>query len=62
MKREVLLVIETSYYYYIDDPDNTMTDEQARDEGIKKLDRGEPDENPGCGWLNVVRHEVKVIG
>jgi hypothetical protein len=59
--REVLLVTETSYHYYIEDPDGTMTDEQALAAAKEKLDQGVPDENPACGWIKVLRHEVKEV-
>ena len=53
--REVLLVVETNFYYYVE---NTKTDQEALDKATKMLDNGEPDQNPACGWMKVLRHEV----
>jgi hypothetical protein len=56
--REVLLVVEESYHYYIPE---TESDEDALDKAKEMLDNGEPDQNPACGWIKVLRHEVKTV-
>lgn len=56
-KREVLLVVESSYFYYV----NADSDDDAVAKATRLLDMGEPDQNPGCGWLKVLSHEVKQI-
>lgn len=58
MTREVLLVVETNFYYYIPE---TETDQEALDKAKTMLDNGEPDQNPACGWLKVIRHAVKPV-
>ena len=55
--REVVLVVETSYHYYV----RTNNDADALAEATRLLDMGEPDHNPACGWLKVIRNEVKEI-
>lgn len=57
-KREVLLVVETSYHYYIDD---ASSDEDAKEQAIELLDSGAPDQNPHSGWIKVLRSEVTEI-
>lgn len=56
--REVLLVVETSYHYYIP---NTLSDEEALDKAREMLDKGEPDQNASAGWMKELSNSVNVI-
>ena len=51
---EVLLVVETTMYYYVE----AGTEEEAIKKATTMLDKGERDQNSACGWLKVLRSEV----
>jgi len=54
--REVLLVVESSYHYYVD---GAKSDEEALAKATEMLDCGTPDQNPHAGWMKILRSEVK---
>ena len=54
---EVKLVCLESRYYYVEAED----EEGAKKEAIRLLDEGEPDQNPGIGYLKVKETEVEEI-
>jgi glutaredoxin-related protein len=48
-KFEILLVVETSHYHYVEADDA----EGAVDKAVLLFEKGEPDENPACGWSKI---------
>jgi hypothetical protein len=59
--REVVLVVEQSVHYYIEDPEGTLTEAEVVAAATEKLDKGEPDENPASGWLKVTSWAVSGV-
>ena len=56
-KFEVLLVHETSTYYYVE----ADSEDDAVDKGTLLFEKGEPDENPACGWSKITSGTAKAV-
>ncbi len=56
-KYEVLLVVESSHYSYVEAED----EDGAVDLAVQRFDNGDPDENAACGWSKVTNTTTKEI-
>lgn len=54
---EVLLVVESSNYYYVEAEDGDAAIDLAKD----KFETGYGDENPACGWAKVTDASVQTL-